>query len=158
MWPKTAHVRHTFRLAILLPVWQYSICTGKGSFLLSATHPAGRAGLQHWHRNQSGYPAGQSRSGCAGRVFSARRLLTWFPETFTPILGGLLADHIIEPTLLSQTWLSSTFGWLVGTTPGFGMALIMIVTRFLMILTMFTGYLIHSLCNMEDLLPDHEQG
>jgi MFS family permease len=93
-----------------------------------------------------------------GRVFSARRLLTWFPDTFTPILGGLLADHIMEPAMLSQTWLSSTFGWLVGTTPGSGMALIMIIAGFLMILTMFTGYLIPSIRNMEDLLPDHDQG
>lgn len=93
-----------------------------------------------------------------GRVFSARRLLTWFPDTFTPILGGLLADHIMEPAMLSQTWLSNTFGWLVGTTPGSGMALIMVIAGVLMILTMFTGYLIPSIRNMEDLLPDHEQG
>jgi DHA3 family macrolide efflux protein-like MFS transporter len=93
-----------------------------------------------------------------GRVFSARRLLTWFPDTFTPILGGLLADHIMEPAMRSQSWLANTFGWLVGTTPGSGMALIMFIAGFLMILTMFAGYLIPNIRNMEDLLPDHEQG
>jgi MFS family permease len=93
-----------------------------------------------------------------GRVFSARRLLTWFPDTFTPILGGLLADHIMEPAMRSQTWLANTFGWLVGTKPGSGMALIMLIAGILMILTMFAGYLIPSIRNMEDLLPDHEQG
>ncbi|MDO9086825.1 MAG: MFS transporter [Anaerolineaceae bacterium] len=93
-----------------------------------------------------------------GRVFSARRLLTWFPDTFTPILGGLLADHIMEPAMRSQTWLANTFGWLVGTKPGSGMALIMLIAGILMLLTMFVGYLIPSIRNMEDLLPDHEQG
>jgi len=92
-----------------------------------------------------------------GRVFSARRLLTWFPDTFTPVLGGLLADKLVEPAMLSDTWLSRTFGWMVGTTPGSGMALIMIIAGTLMILTMLTGYLIPVIRNMEDLLPDHEQ-
>ena len=91
-----------------------------------------------------------------GRVFSARRLLTWFPDTFTPILGGLLADHIMEPALRSQTWLAATFGWLVGTTPGSGMALIMIVFGLLTILTMLSGYIIPQIRNMEDLLPDSD--
>jgi len=36
--------------------------------------------------------------------------------------------------------------------------LIMVIAGVLMILTMFTGYLIPSIRNMEDLLPDHEQG
>lgn len=92
-----------------------------------------------------------------GRVFSARRLLTWFPDTFTPILGGLLADHILEPALRSQTWLSATFGWLVGTTPGSGMALMMIIFGLLTILTMLSGYLIPQIRNLEDLILDHDQ-
>jgi MFS family permease len=93
-----------------------------------------------------------------GRVFSARRLLTWFPDTFTPILGGILADRVMEPAMRSHTWLANTFGGLVGTSPGSGMALIMFIAGILMILTMFAGYLIPTIRNMEDLLPDHEQG
>lgn len=93
-----------------------------------------------------------------GRVFSARRLLTWFPDTFTPILAGLLADKIVEPAMNTPTWLATTFGGLVGTTPGSGMALIMFICGILMILTMGIGYLIPTIRNMEDLLPDHEQG
>ena len=54
-----------------------------------------------------------------GRVFSARRMLTWFPDTFTPIIGGLLADKIMEPAMRSQGWFAKTFGWMVGTRPGF---------------------------------------
>ena len=92
-----------------------------------------------------------------GRVFSARRMLTWFPDTFTPILGGLLADYLMEPAMQSQTWLASIFGWMVGTTPGSGMAVIMIVFGGLTILTLLSGFLFPKIRNMEDLLPDHDQ-
>ncbi|MBP7757525.1 MAG: MFS transporter [Anaerolineaceae bacterium] len=92
-----------------------------------------------------------------GRVFSARRMLTWFPDTFTPILGGLLADRIMEPAMLGQGWLAKTFGWMVGNTPGSGMALIMIVFGILTILAMLSGYIVPQIRNIEDLLPDHDQ-
>jgi len=92
-----------------------------------------------------------------GRVFSARRMLTWFPDTFTPVLGGLLADYVMEPAMQSQSWLAGLFGWMVGTDPGSGMALIMIIFGFLTIFTMLSGYLNPNIRNMEDLLPDHDQ-
>ena len=92
-----------------------------------------------------------------GRVFSARRLLTWFPDTFTPVLGGLLADHIMEPAMRTQSWVSGMFSWMVGTDPGSGMAVMMIVFGTLTILTMLSGYLIPNIRRMEELLPDHVQ-
>jgi MFS transporter, DHA3 family, macrolide efflux protein len=92
-----------------------------------------------------------------GRVFSARRMLTWFPDTFTPIIGGLLADKIMEPAMKSQSWFAKTFGWMVGTSPGSGMALIMIIFGGFTILTMSAGYLFPKIRNLEDLLPDHDQ-
>lgn len=92
-----------------------------------------------------------------GRVFSARRLLTWFPDTFTPILGGMLADYVMEPAMRSQNWLADVFGWMVGTGPGSGMAVIMIVFGLLTVLTMVSGYIFPNIRNMEDLLPDHDQ-
>lgn len=92
-----------------------------------------------------------------GRVFSARRMLTWFPDTFTPIIGGLLADKIMEPAMRSQGWFAQVFGWMVGTGPGSGMALIMIIFGGLTILTMSAGYLFPKIRNLEDLLPDHDQ-
>jgi hypothetical protein len=92
-----------------------------------------------------------------GRVFSARRLLTWFPDTFTPILGGMLADYVMEPAMRSQGWAAGLFGWMVGTGPGSGMAVIMIVFGLLTVLTMISGYIFPIIRNMEDLLPDHDQ-
>jgi MFS transporter, DHA3 family, macrolide efflux protein len=92
-----------------------------------------------------------------GRVFSARRLLTWFPDTFTPILGGLLADYVMEPGMHSSSWLSGLFGWMVGTGPGSGMAVIMVIFGILTILTMLSGYIIPKIRNLEDYLSDHDQ-
>jgi MFS family permease len=92
-----------------------------------------------------------------GRVFSARRLLTWFPDTFTPILGGMLADYVMEPAMRAQGWLASAFGWLVGASPGSGMALMMIFFGLLTSLTMISGYLIPKIRNIEDILPDHDE-
>ena len=92
-----------------------------------------------------------------GRVFSARRLLTWFPDTFTPILGGMLADYVMEPAMRSGGRIAGLFAWMVGAEPGAGMAVISIVFGFLTILTLLSGYVFPQIRNIEDLLPDHEQ-
>ena len=92
-----------------------------------------------------------------GRVFSARRLLTWAPDMFTPLLGGMLADRIMEPGLKNPGWMSLLFKWMVGDEPGAGMAVIMVVFGFLTILTLLAGYLIPAVRNMEKVLPDHDQ-
>jgi MFS transporter, DHA3 family, macrolide efflux protein len=92
-----------------------------------------------------------------GRVFSARRMLTWFPDTFTPVLGGLLADQLMEPVMQNGSWLSKLFGWMAGTSPGSGMAVMMVVFGILTILATMSGYVFPRIRNMEDLLPDHDQ-
>jgi DHA3 family macrolide efflux protein-like MFS transporter len=92
-----------------------------------------------------------------GRVFSARRMLTWFPDTFTPILGGLLADYVMEPGMQSGGLLSKLFGWMAGTDKGSGMAVMMVFFGFMTILALSSGYIIPRIRKMEDLLPDHDQ-
>lgn len=92
-----------------------------------------------------------------GRVFSARRLLTWAPDMFTPLLGGLLADRIMEPGLKNPGWLQFLFKWMVGDDPGAGMAVMMIIFGILTIVTLLAGYLVPAVRNMEKVLPDHDQ-
>lgn len=92
-----------------------------------------------------------------GRVFSTRRLLTWFPDTFTPILGGLLADYVMEPAMQNGGWAAKWFGWMSGTGPGSGMAVMMVVFGLLTILALMAGYVFPQIRNMESLLPDHDQ-
>ena len=54
-----------------------------------------------------------------GRVFSARRMLTWFPDTFTPIIGGLVGrqDHgtrnAVSRLVCTSIWVDG------GNRPGF---------------------------------------
>lgn len=92
-----------------------------------------------------------------GRVFSARRLLTWFPDTFTPILGGIFADYAMEPYMQNGSWVSKLFGWMTGTGPGSGMAVMMVIFGVLTILALLSGYIFPQIRNLEDILPDHDQ-
>jgi MFS transporter, DHA3 family, macrolide efflux protein len=92
-----------------------------------------------------------------GRVFSARRLLTWAPDMFTPILGGMLADRIMEPGMQSSGLLSKIFGWMTGTGPGSGMAVETVLFGVLTIIVLLAGYASPAIRNIETLLPDHDQ-
>jgi MFS family permease len=92
-----------------------------------------------------------------GRVFSARRLIAWFTQPIAPIIGGLLADFVLEPAMRTQSALAVTFGWLVGTGPGAGMGLLMVFCGLLVVLIGLAGYFIPVIRDAEDLLPDHDQ-
>lgn len=92
-----------------------------------------------------------------GRVFSSRRLIAWFTNPVSPIIGGTLADFVLEPAMRTESALSNTFGWLVGTGPGAGMGLLMLICGVLIALVGVVGYFIPVIRKAEDLLPDHEQ-
>ena len=44
-----------------------------------------------------------------------------------PILGGVLADFVLEPAARAGTGLPADFAWLVGTGPGSGMGLLIVI-------------------------------
>ncbi len=93
-----------------------------------------------------------------GRVFAARRMIALITNPVTPVLAGLLADHVTEPAMKSQTWLAGAFGWLVGTSPGSGMALQLVLTGLAYIATVIIVYFFFPIVrNLEDQLPDHDQ-
>lgn len=92
-----------------------------------------------------------------GRVFSARRLIAWFSNPLTPIIGGVLADFVLEPAMREGGSLTHTFGWLTGTGPGAGMALIVMAAGMLAGSIGLLGYLFPAVRDAEDLLPDHKQ-
>lgn len=93
-----------------------------------------------------------------GRVFSARRLIAWLTNPISPIIGGVLADVVLEPAMRSEgALLPQTFGWLVGTGPGAGMGLLLVFCGLGMAAVGAAGYYFPAVRNAEDLLPDHDQ-
>ncbi|MCB9134777.1 MAG: MFS transporter [Anaerolineales bacterium] len=92
-----------------------------------------------------------------GRVFSARRLIAWFSNPLTPIIGGTLADYVLEPAMREGGSLTHTFGWLTGVGPGAGMALIVMTAGLLSGAVGLLGYFFPAVRDAEDLLPDHKQ-
>lgn len=92
-----------------------------------------------------------------GRVFSARRLIAWFTNPISPIIAGTLADFVLEPQMRASTTLSQTFGWLVGTGEGAGMALIIFFCGLFSMLVGVAGYFVPAIYKAETMLPDHDE-
>jgi MFS transporter, DHA3 family, macrolide efflux protein len=92
-----------------------------------------------------------------GRVFSARRLIAWFTNPISPVIGGVLADFVLEPAMRAQTGLSAVFSGLVGSGPGAGMGLLLVFCGLGGALVGLSGYFVPAIRNAEDLLPDHDQ-
>jgi DHA3 family macrolide efflux protein-like MFS transporter len=92
-----------------------------------------------------------------GRVFSARRLIAWFASPISPLIGGTLADYVLEPAMASRAGLARVFGGLFGTGPGSGMGLLISICGVGAALVGLSGYLFPAVRDAEDRLPDHDQ-
>ncbi|MBX3037124.1 MAG: MFS transporter [Anaerolineales bacterium] len=92
-----------------------------------------------------------------GRVFSARRLIAWLTNPISPIIAGTLADFVLEPQMRIDSTLSQTFGWLVGTGEGAGMALIIFFCGVFSVLVGVAGYFVPAIYKAETMLPDHDE-
>jgi MFS family permease len=92
-----------------------------------------------------------------GRVFATRRLIAWFSDPLVPLAAGALADYVLEPGMRAEGALAAVFGGLVGTGPGTGMALLLILSGIGMGLVSLAGYLIPVIREVEHILPDHDQ-
>ncbi len=90
-----------------------------------------------------------------GRVFSATDFLTQAMIPFTPLLAGYFGDRVLEPIFRSQNALSNLFGWLVGTGPGSGFGLLLVICGLCSALTGVCGFLFPSIRNLERSIPDY---
>jgi MFS transporter, DHA3 family, macrolide efflux protein len=90
-----------------------------------------------------------------GRVFSVRRLIAQITAPAAMLISGPLADRVFEPAMMPGGTLASTFGSVIGTGPGAGMALMFVIFGALGVLVGLAGYLFPAVRNAEDLLPDH---
>lgn len=90
-----------------------------------------------------------------GRVFSVRRLIAQVTGPIGILLGGLLADRVFEPMMMNPTGAAEIFVPLVGSGPGAGMGLMLVLCGLLGAGVGLAGYLIPVTRNAETLLPDH---
>ncbi len=89
-----------------------------------------------------------------GRVFSASDFISQAMLPFTPLLAGYFGDRMFEPAMGTGGTLATTFGWLVGTGPGSGFGLVILLCGIGGMLVGLAGYLIPSIRNIDTLLPD----
>lgn len=94
--------------------------------------------------------------GVQGKVFSIRRLIAWFVTPISALLAGPLSDLQLEPAMAPGGRLADLFGWLVGTGPGAGMALLFVGAGIMTALAGVAGYLFPVVREVEDRLPDHD--
>lgn len=89
-----------------------------------------------------------------GRVFSASDFIAQAMIPFTPLLAGYFGDRIFEPAMGTGGALVSTFGWLVGTGPGSGFGLLILLCGAGGALVGLVAYLMPSIRNVDLLVPD----
>ncbi len=91
-----------------------------------------------------------------GRVFAARRVLLLLPYPLVLLVAGPLTDHVFEPAMRSDGLLGGAFGWLVGTGPGAGMALVIVLSGVVGGIVGLGGYLVRPIRRVDkDELPAH---
>lgn len=93
-----------------------------------------------------------------GRVFSVQGMLQNATAVVGYLAAGPLADLLFEPAMSAGGSLAGTFGWLVGTGPGAGMALMFVGTSILGGTGCLSGYLFRAVRRVEEDLPDHDAG
>ena len=92
-----------------------------------------------------------------GRVFSIRMLIAWLVNPLAFLVAGPLADFVLEPSMRTGGSLTGVFGWLVGTGPGTGIALMFIFSGLMAMLVGLGGYAVPAIREAETRLPDHDE-
>jgi hypothetical protein len=90
-----------------------------------------------------------------GRVFSASDFLSQALIPFTPLLAGLFGDRIFEPAMTRGGPLADTFGWLVGTGPGSGFGLLILICGIGGAMIGLSGYLVREIRDLDKQMPDY---
>src|SRR5690606_7028531 len=91
-----------------------------------------------------------------GRVFSASEFIAQLVIPFTPLVAGYLGDRIFEPAMGTGGTLANMFGWLVGTGPGSGFGVLILLCGIGGTLIGLAGYLIPTIRNIDTLMPDFQ--
>ena len=92
-----------------------------------------------------------------GRVFAVQGLITSLMLPIITVIAGPLADKFFEPALLSSGVLASTFGWLVGNSPGSGMSLMFVLGNCVGLAVVIASFYSTSIRQIEKLMPDFDE-
>lgn len=92
-----------------------------------------------------------------GRVFSARRTISWVIRPVATLLSGPLADKVFEPALRPGGTLVPIFSRFVGTGAGAGIAVLYLFSATAASLVSLAGFLVPGLRNLEQILPEQDQ-
>ena len=92
-----------------------------------------------------------------GRVLAADQMIGLVIGAIAPLIAGPLADYILEPAMATDGWLTPIFGPIIGTGPGAGIALLYATMALVMMVVGLGGYTVHTLRNVESILPDHDE-
>lgn len=93
--------------------------------------------------------------GLQGRIFGIEHAITVISFPLGQLVAGGLADKLFEPAMQSGGSMESILGPLLGTGPGTGISLVIVIGGFLGVITGLAGYLIKPIREIEMLLPDH---
>jgi len=91
-----------------------------------------------------------------GQVFASRFLIAQLASPIGYALTGPLADWVFEPAMQSEGLLARQFGPWVGTGPGAGIALQLIVLASCSLVIGIGAYRVRLLRNVEEIVPDYE--
>jgi len=94
-----------------------------------------------------------------GRVFSVRRFVAQITAPLSMAVAGPLADQLFEPAMNSgDHWIGRLLGPIFGTGPGTGMSVLIFICGILVVSVGFGAYRVRQIRNVEQLVPDHDEG
>ena len=91
-----------------------------------------------------------------GRVFATRSFIARVASPISMAITGPLADWFFEPAMRPGGSLVPVFGWLVGSGPGAGIAVLFVVVGIIGAVVSLVGYSIREIRDLETLIPDHD--
>ena len=91
-----------------------------------------------------------------GRVFATRRMIAQISFPVAVLIAGPLADRVFEPAMSSGGWAATVFGPLVGTGPGAGMSLMILLSGIIGVAIGLIGYMVPAVRDVEQILPDFD--
>jgi hypothetical protein len=91
-----------------------------------------------------------------GRVFAARRFTGQLSIPLGALIAGPLSDRLFEPAMSANGSLALIFGGWIGTGPGAGKSLLILIATSIVMIVPAISYAVPSFRNVEDIIPDND--